>query len=459
MAIHPARPRRMALALLLTAMCLVSLTACSAQPPSAETIDVIQLEGVIDPPTASYLISKLQQAEEDGVQAAVIEIDTPGGLDVSMREIVKEILESDVPVISWVAPPGARASSTGTFIVYASNLAFMAESTELGPATPINLAGAHPDTVDQKVTTDAAAFIRDLAVGRDRNPERAEDAVRDAASIGAAEATDIGVVDGTASSLADLLEKVDGADVETADGSSVVLETWDESEDVLSASLRFQNPNLLQQLLHLVTDPEFAFLLLLIGAFGLIFEVYNPGIGLAGILGAVSLLLGFYGLLVLPTNWVGVFLIVLGLVFFIVDLQIAGLGLWTAGGLVALISGSVLLFAGADESLRLSPWAIGAAVALTLLFFISVMTAALRVRLRRPITGEEALVGAVGEAKTDIAPEGTVMTKGTLWRARTMEMGIAAGAQVRVMATEGLVLLVEPVHEGSPTTADIVSDP
>lgn len=454
MVLHPTRRGRSAAVFLLTVMCMLSFAACSAQSPSAETVDVIQIEGVIDPPTASYLISKLQQAEEDGVQAAVIEIDTPGGLDVSMSEIVEEILNSDVPVISWVAPRGARAASTGTFIVYASNLAFMAESSVIGAATPINLARAGTETSDQKVTNDAVAFIRELAITRDRNPEWAEAAVRDAASLGATEAADIDVVDGTASSLAALLEQVDGADVETADGSSVVLETWDESDGVLSASLRFQNPNLLQQLLHLVTDPEFAFLLLLVGAFGLIFEVYNPGIGLAGILGAVSLLLGFYGLAVLPTNWAGVFLIVLGVVFFIVDLQIAGLGLWTAGGLATLISGSVLLFAGVDESLSLSPWAIGAAVALTLLFFISVMTAALRVRLRRPIIGEEALVGAVGEAKTDIAPEGTVMTKGTLWRARTMEMGIAAGAQVRVMATEGLVLLVEPLLEDAPASAN-----
>ena len=454
MVLNPARRPRGAVALLLTVMCVLPLAACSAQPPSAETVDVIQLEGLIDPPTASYLVSQLHQAEEDGVQAAVIEIDTPGGLRVSMSEIVEEILNSEVPVISWVAPRGAQAASTGTFIVYASNLAFMAESTEIGAATPINLARAKPDDVDQKVTNDAVAFIRELAVTRDRNPEWAEDAVRDDATLGATEAASIDVVDGTASSLADLLEQIDGADVETADGSSVVLETWDESEGVLSAPLRFQNPNLLQQLLHLVTDPEFAFLLLLVGTFGLIFEVYNPGIGLAAILGTASLLLGFYGLSVLPTNWAGVFLILLGVALFIVDLQMVGLGWWTAGGLAALISGSILLFAGVDESLRLSPWAIGAAVALTLLFFISVMTAALRVRLRRPITGEEALVGAVGEAKTDIAPEGTVITKGTLWRARTMEMGIAAGAQVRVMATEGLVLLVEPVHEAAQTLAD-----
>jgi membrane-bound serine protease (ClpP class) len=211
--------------------------------------------------------------------------------------------------------------------------------------------------------------------------------------------------------------------------------------------------NLLQQLLHAVTNPEVAFLLVLVGIFGIIFELYNPGIGLAGILGAVSLLLGFYALSVLPTNWVGVLLIVLGVIFFLVDLQAAGLGVWTVGGIAALVAGSLLLFSGVDPSVELSPWAVVAAVAGTLLFFISVMTAALRVRLRRPITGQESIVGTVGEAKTDIAPEGTVVTKGTLWRARTMETGIAAGSRVKVMATEGLVLLVEPLHEDDPAPA------
>jgi membrane-bound serine protease (ClpP class) len=165
------------------------------------------------------------------------------------------------------------------------------------------------------------------------------------------------------------------------------------------------------------------------------------------------LLLGFYALSVLPTNWVGVLLIVLGVIFFLVDLQAAGLGVWTVGGIAALVAGSLLLFSGVDPSVELSPWAVVAAVAGTLLFFISVMTAALRVRLRRPITGQESIVGTVGEAKTDIAPEGTVVTKGTLWRARTMETGIAAGSRVKVMATEGLVLLVEPLHEDDPAPA------
>lgn len=417
-----------------------------AQGAAAQVVDLIEVTGVIDPPMSSYIRDRLGRASAEGVQAAIIQLDTPGGLDVSMRQIVQEILDSDIPVIVWVAPRGARAASAGTFVAYAGHLSYMAEATVMGAATPVNLGGEMSPTLERKITNDAAGYIRELAVLRGRNSDWAESAVTDAASIGATRAAAIGVVDGIASTLRELLERVDGTRIELASGPST-LETWDESAGVPTATVRFQDMNVLGRLLHSVISPEVAFLLLLIGTFGLIFEIYNPGIGLAGILGAVALLLGFYGLSVLPTNWLGVLLIVLAVALLVADLHIAGLGALTFGGLTALVAGALLLFAGAPEALALSPWSIVAAVAATVVFFISVMTAALRVRLRRPIMGEEALVGTVGEAKTDIAPEGTVLSRGTLWRARTMETGIAAGARVQIKATEGLVLLVEPLHE------------
>jgi membrane-bound serine protease (ClpP class) len=437
------------LAAVLVALPLLLSTAGAQE--GGRVVEVIELTGIIDPTSADYLVDRLSAAEEEGVHAAIIKLDTPGGLDISMREMIKEILDSNMPVVVWVAPRGARAASAGTFITYSAHLAYMAEATELGAASPVSL-GDSSEVLDRKVTEDAAAFIRDLAVTRGRNAEWAEDAVRNAASLGASEAVDMNVVNGVASSLSALLQSMDGQRVEVADESTVTLETWDESAAQPSVTVRFQDMNLLQQILHAITNPEIAFFLILIGAFGIIFELYNPGIGLAGILGAISLLLGFYSLSVLPTNWVAVLLIIGAVILFLIDLQVAGLGVWTAGGTAALIAGGLLLFAGASSELQVSPLAIGVAVAVTLLFFISVMAAALRVRLRRPITGEEAIVGMVGEAKTDIAPEGTVMTKGTLWRARTMETGIAAGSRVRVMATEGLVLLVEPLHEHEPSS-------
>jgi membrane-bound serine protease (ClpP class) len=417
-----------------------------AQGSPRRIVDLVGVEGVIDPPTADYIADRLARSQEDGAHAVIIQLDTPGGLDVSMRAIVQDILDSDVPVIVWVAPRGARAASAGTFVAYAAHLSYMAEATVMGAATPVNLSGDTTPELERKITNDASEYLRELATLRGRNRAWAEAAVREGESIGAARAVSIGAVDGMASSLRELLQEVDGSPVDLATAPDGPLETWDSSAQVPSVTVRFQDMNLVGRLLHAVVSPELAFLLLLVGIFGLIFEVYNPGIGLAGVLGAVALLLGLYGLFVLPTNWLGVLLIVLAVVLLVIDLHTAGLGLLTVGGLAILIAGASLLFSGAPEALSLSPWSIAAAVAVTVLFFISVMTAALRVRLRRPIVGEESLVGTVGEAKTDIAPEGTVLSKGTLWRARTMETGIPAGARVQIKATEGLVLLVEPLH-------------
>jgi membrane-bound serine protease (ClpP class) len=444
------RPVRVSLAVAAIALGVIGALGepgvARAQGSPDQVVDVIEVTGVIDPPMSDFIRDRLARGSAEGVQAAIIQLDTPGGLDVSMRQIVQQILDSEIPVIVWVAPRGARAASAGTFVAYAGHLSYMAEATVMGAATPVNLGGDLTPTLERKITNDAAGYIRELAVLRGRNSDWAESAVRDAASIGATRAAAIGVIDGIASTLRELLERMDGKRIELASGPST-LETWDEAAGVPSATVRFQDMNVLARLLHAVVSPEVAFLLLLVGTFGLIFEVYNPGIGLAGILGAVALILGFYGLSVLPTNWLGVLLIVLAVVLLVADLHIAGLGALTFGGLAALVAGGLLLFADAPEALALSPWSILAAVAVTVVFFISVMTAALRVRWRRPIIGEEALVGTVGEAKTDIAPEGTVVSRGTLWRARTMETGIPAGARVQIKATEGLVLLVEPLHE------------
>ena len=435
--------RRVAVAVVIG--CLTLLGAQSwAQPAPEQTIDIISVEGAIDPQISEYLRSRIEAAQDDGVHAAVIQLDTPGGLDVSMREIVSDILNSEVPVIVWVAPRGARAASAGTFIAYAADLTFMADSTELGAATPINLGGDVPEALERKVVNDAAAFLRELGIAQGHDPDWAEEAVVEGAALGATEAAERGVVNGLASSLGDLLRAMDGQSVEAGD-TEVTLETWDEEAAGPSVAARFQEPNLLQRLLHAVSTPDVAYLLLLIGMFGIIFELYNPGIGLAGIIGGMALLLGFYALSVLPTNWTAVLFIVMAVVFLVVDLHTAGLGAWTVGGVAGLIIGALLLFSG--DALDVSIGAIVAGVVGSLLFFISVMTAALRVRLRKPITGEEGLIGLIAEAKTDIAPEGTVVTKGALWRARTMETGIAAGQKVEVKATEGLVLLVEPWHE------------
>ena len=435
-------------AALLVGSLLLIASPSQAQQPASRIVDLVEVRGLIDPPMASYLQERLREAADDGVHALIIQLDTPGGLDIAMRDIVQMITNSTVPVVVWIAPRGAQAASAGTFIAYAGHLTYAAQDTVLGPATPVSLGSELSPALDRKLTNNAAGYLLELAQTRSRNADWVESALRDAATIGATEAVEIDVVDGIASTLRDLLERLDSQRVEVSASESIVMDTWDEESQAPNVTIRFQGLGPVERLLHAVTSPELAFMLLLVGIFGLIFEIYNPGIGLAGILGAVALILSFYALSVLPTNWTGVLLIVVAVGLLVIDLHTGGLGALTVGGFAALVAGGLILFSGAPPALRLSLWAVTAAVGLTALFFISVMTAALRVRLRRPITGEEAMVGILGEAKTDIAPEGTVFSKGTLWRARTMETGIAAGSQVKVMATEGLVLLVEPLHEG-----------
>lgn len=437
---------------LLLVCALSSSLGTSARAAQAQNrvVDVIEVNGFIDPPTSDYLLDRLREAEADGVHAAIVQLDTPGGLDAPIQDITEEMLGMSVPVIVWVAPRGAQAASAGTFITYAANLAFMADAAEIGPAAPVNLSGEDQSgTGELEARERATAAIEELAVERERNRSWAVDAVDGKAALGAAAAAEIEVVDGVASSLQELFEEMDGRTVTTANGGTLTLETWDDAAGALTNRVRFQHMSPWQQLLHSVATPEAAFLLLLVGLFGLIFETYNPGIGLAGIIGAVCLVLSFYGLSVLPTEWIAVLAIVVAVGFFVVDVQTAGLGAWTVAGVAVLAAGAALLFP-RSSSLSIDSWVIVAAVAGTLIFFVSVMTAALRVRLRRPVTGEESLIGMVGEAETDIAPEGTVRTKGMLWRARTMETGIAAGSRVEVKATEGLVLLVEPLHEKEP---------
>ncbi len=435
-------------AALLVGSLLLIASPSQAQQPASRIVDLVEVRGLIDPPMASYLQERLKGAADDGVHVLVIQLDTPGGLDIATRDIVQMITNSTVPVVVWIAPRGAQAASAGTFIAYAGHLTYAAQDTVLGAATPVSLGSELSPALERKLTNNAAGYLQELAQTRSRNADWAESAVRDAATIGATEAAEIDVVDGIASTLSDLLERLDSQRVEVTGSEPVVLDTWDQESQAPNVTIRFQGLGPVERLLHAVTSPELAFMLLLVGIFGLIFEIYNPGIGLAGILGAVALILGLYALSVLPTNWAGVLLIVAAVGLLVIDLHTGGLGALTVGGFAALVVGGLILFSGAPPALRLSLWAVTAAVGLTALFFISVMTAAVRVRLRRPITGEEAMVGILGEAKTDIAPEGTVFSKGTLWRARTMETGIAAGSRVKVMATEGLVLLVEPLHEG-----------
>lgn len=367
------RPRQLFAGLTL-ALGLLSLLGGSA---TAQTepgpIDIVEIEGLIDPPMARYITDRLAAAERDGAQVVVLRLDSPAAVNVDRERLIQTTQTAEVPIVAWIAPRGAVAKGLA-----------------------------------RSVFNSAAA----------------------------------GFEVSTAPSLSSLLQAIDGTSLE-----GKTIESWDEDRDFPGVLLRFQAMPVWDRLLHAVTTPTAALFLILLGVFGLIFEVYNPGIGLAAGIGLVLLVLGFYALDVLPTNWWALLIITAALVALIYDVHVAGFGVFTIGGLIGVGVGSALLFPGDVAALDVHPATIVAAVVLTIIFFVSVMTAALRVRLRRPIEDSEGIVGSIAEAQTDIAPEGTVLSNGILWRARTMETGIAAGARVEVKATEGLVLLVEPLHE------------
>lgn len=411
----------------------------AATAQGEHVIEVVELEGVIDPTTAGYLEARIDSAISDGSDAVILQLDTPGGLDVSMRDMVQRIVRSPVPVVVWVGPPGARAASAGVFLVYASHVAVMADATTLGAAHPVNLGD---DTVEEKVVNDAAAFLESLARERGRDVEFAGDAVRESASLAADEALERGVVDLEASTIDELLEVLDGRTVETTAGSRTLVTL---GPDV---TVRFHQPGLLTRILHAITDPTIAYLLLVLGFWALVFELSQPGVGVAGLAGTVALVMAFYALAVLPVSIAGLLLLLLGLAFFTIDVFVAGLGVWTVGGTLALLAGSILLFGGVAPAIEVSPWVIGIVVVGSVLFFGFAMTVALRGRKRASITGSEGMVGLPGEARTDLAPEGQAWVKGALWRARALNGPIPKGTRIRVRRVDGLLLLVRAEDDG-----------
>lgn len=430
--------RRLGLALIAAGVLLVAPQG-AAQEATAY-VDVVELEGVIDPTTADYLADEIERSAGDGSGLVVIQLDTPGGLEVSMRDMVQTILASEVPVAVWVGPPGARAASAGVFIVYASHVAAMAPATNIGAAHPVAAGGGEiPDEAERKAVNDAAKFLRSLAERRGRPTDFAEAAVRESESLSAEEAAERGVVEVLSSSLTDLLGQLDGETVATDAGTETLVTVATEDRPL---EIRFHQMGLLRRILHAVSNPTVAFLLLTLGFWAIIFEIGQPGFGISGVGGAIALVLAFYALAVLPVNLAGLILVLLGLILFTIDVFVQGLGVFTIGGALAFGIGGFLLFAGASPEFRVSPWVIITLLIGSVLFFGFAMTAALRARRRVSITGQEGLVGLAGEARADLDPEGHVWVKGALWKARALGDPIPAGSRIRVRRVDGLLLLV-----------------
>jgi membrane-bound serine protease (ClpP class) len=422
---------------------LVALFVCFLVQPGdafARQVNVIRVESVISPSSADYIVTAIKQAEKDKVAALVIELDTPGGLDTSMRVIIKEMLAAERPIVVYVAPSGARAASAGAFITLAAHIAAMAPGTNIGAAAPVAMGGQMDKTMEKKVTNDAAAYMRTIAEKRGRPIDLAEEWVRKATARTETEALKVKLIDVVSPKLEDLLQAIDGRMVTTAAGK-VKIETK-------NAVVHREEMNLREKILKIITDPTIAYLLLILGLAGLYFEFSTPGAILPGVLGAIALILALYAFQQLPINYAGVLLILLAIVMFIAEIKVVSHGVLTAGGIAAMILGSMMLIDTPAPYMRISVGAIVGTAATTAAFFLFVVGAGVKALRTRTKTGMEGLVGEIGVVRTRLAPRGQIFLSGELWNAES-EGEVEPGASVRVTGMDGLTLRVVPVQRAT----------
>jgi membrane-bound serine protease (ClpP class) len=430
---------------MLVGMVLFAASGAIAQS-SAPQVRLLTIDGTITPPMAQYIERGIRAAERDDAAAIVLEIDTPGGLSSAMDDIDRAILESEVPVIAWVAPRGARAASAGVFITYASHIASMAPGTSIGSASPVSSDGSEmTETMQAKVTNDAVSTIRNLAEFRGRNADWAEQAVRQAVNITADQALDLGVIDLVAADIDTLLREVDGRQVTMANGDLLTLAT-------AGADVRETSMNLIERFLQFIADPTIAYLLMSFGALGVFLELSNPGEFVPGIVGAVCLILGLFALGTLPVNWTGLALIGLAFVLFFIDIFVTSFGVLLLAGLASFIVGSYLLVDGSVPGYDgVSPVVIWTAAGLIAASALFIGGAVLRAMRSKPVTGESSMIGDQAEVRRTLDPDGMVFLHGEHWTATRQGDGppIPVGAVVRVAAVQGLRLFVEPVPDAT----------
>jgi membrane-bound serine protease (ClpP class) len=421
-------------------LAIAFLCLFSPAQASSRQVNVIRVESVISPSSADYIVTAIKQAEKDKVAALVIELDTPGGLDTSMRVIIKEMLAAERPIVVYVAPSGARAASAGAFITLAAHIAAMAPGTNIGAAAPVAMGGQMDKTMERKVTNDAAAYMRTIAEKRGRPIDLAEEWVRKATAKTETEALKAKLIDVVSPKLADLLQAIDGRVVATAAGK-VKIETK-------NAPVHREEMNLRERILRVITNPTVAYLLLILGLAGLYFELSTPGAILPGVLGGISLILALYAFQQLPINYAGVLLIVLAIVMFIAEIKVTSHGVLTAGGIAAMILGSMMLIDSPAPYMRISLGAIILTAAATALFFVFVVGAGVKALRAKTTTGQEGLIGEIGVVRTRLAPRGQVFLRGELWNAEG-EGELEPGESVRVTGMDGLTLRVVPVQRAT----------
>jgi membrane-bound serine protease (ClpP class) len=432
--------RTIKITLLAVALLITGLSHAGAAEQVSKVV-VMEIRGAIGPASAAFLTTGINKAAAAHAEALVIELDTPGGLDTSMRSMVKDILGSGVPVVVFVSPSGARAASAGVFITMAAHIAAMSPGTNIGAAHPVAVGGTMDKTMSEKAENDAAAYLQSIAQQRGRNAEWAASAVRKSVSITETEALNGKVIDLISRDLRSLLADIDGKTVRTAFGERRL--------STARAEVVREEGGLRLKVLAFITDPNVAYMLMLLGFYGLFFELSNPGAILPGVVGGISLILAFYAFQTLPVNYAGFLLILLAVGLFILEVKVISHGLLAIGGVIAMTIGSLMLFETPGSMIRLSLWVVLPAVAATALFFVVVVRLVIRAARRRPTTGAEGLIGVEGVAHTDInKDEGMVSLHGELWSAHADTM-IRRGERVVVGSVSGLRLKVSRFTEGN----------
>jgi membrane-bound serine protease (ClpP class) len=403
----------------------------------SQKVHLVEVDASINPASAEYIQSGIARAVHENSECLILRLNTPGGLLKSTRVIVTAILTSKIPIVVYVAPAGSQAASAGVFVTMAAHIAVMAPGTNIGAAHPVSLQGEQDSIMMEKATNDAAAFIRTISEKRHRNIQWAEDAVRKSLSITETEALKEHVIDTIATNLDELLQIIDGKEVTTERGTKRLATRGAEIVRVA------MSPS--QKILNILSDPNIAYILFMLGIYGLLFELYNPGSILPGIVGVISIILAFYSLHTLPINYAGLALIVFAVILFVLEIKVVSHGLLTIGGIISLVLGSIMLIDTEStlEVVRISWYVIASVVIVTVAFFLLAIGLGIKAQRRKPTTGTEGIIGEVGEAMSDLRPEGQVRVHSEIWNAESLDGTIKRGTKIAVAEISNLKLKVK----------------